>query len=162
MPLVARRGWGTKVATFSALHTSLHCSQETSLVFISFRRWVKPRTIVNEFHSTLHTRQSSIQNNKYQMSQKHSCFSWWWAHSCPKHVEKRNKHTKKCFTSWLYLQDHSQMLSFDRFHEMQSDSRRVPNRYLPWFQSFVLQYYVVWLHDYQLKLVTEDEGLANQ
>ena len=27
-------------------------------------------------HSTLHTRQSSIQNNKYQVSQKHSCFSW--------------------------------------------------------------------------------------
>ena len=22
-----------------------------------------------------------------QVSQKHSCFSWWWAHSCPKHVE---------------------------------------------------------------------------
>ena len=21
------------------------------------------------------------------MSQKHSCFCWWWAHSCPKHVE---------------------------------------------------------------------------
>jgi hypothetical protein len=23
-----------------------------------------------------------------------SCFSWWWAHCRPKHVEKRNKHTK--------------------------------------------------------------------
>ena len=22
-------------------------------------------------------------------------FSWWWAHTLPKHVEKRNKHTKK-------------------------------------------------------------------
>jgi hypothetical protein len=38
-------------------------------------------------HSTLHTRQSSTQNNKYQVSHKHSCFSWWWAHSSPKHVE---------------------------------------------------------------------------
>jgi hypothetical protein len=37
--------------------------------------------------STMHTRQSSAQNNKYQVSHKHSCFSWWWAHSCPKHVE---------------------------------------------------------------------------
>jgi hypothetical protein len=36
---------------------------------------------------TLHTRQSSTQNNKYQVSHKHSCFSWWWARSRPKHVE---------------------------------------------------------------------------
>jgi len=38
-------------------------------------------------HMLLHTRQSSTQNNKYQVSQKHSCFSWWWAHSRPKHEE---------------------------------------------------------------------------
>ena len=55
---------------------------------------------------TLHTRQSSTQNNKYQVSHWYSYFSWWWAHSRPKHVEKRNKHTKKnCAPSWLYLQD---------------------------------------------------------
>ena len=41
----------------------------------------------NDFHSTLRTRQSYIQNNKYHVSHKHSCFSWWWAHSWPKHVE---------------------------------------------------------------------------
>ena len=41
----------------------------------------------------LHTRQSSIQNNKYQVSHKHSCFSWWWAHSLLKHVEI-DKYTK--------------------------------------------------------------------
>ena len=59
-----------------------------------------------EFHSTLHIRQSSAQNNKYQVSRRYSYFSWWWAHSRPKHVEKRNKHTKKnCAPSWLYLQD---------------------------------------------------------
>ena len=35
-----------------------------------------------------------------------SYFSWWWAHSRPKHVEKRNKLTKKnSAPSWLYLQD---------------------------------------------------------
>ena len=57
----------------------------------------------------------------------------------PKHVEKRNKYTKKnCAPSCLYLQDHCQMLSFDRFHELQSDKRRVPNRYLPRLQSSVL------------------------
>jgi len=27
---------------------------------------------------TLHARQSAIRNNKYPMSQKHSCSSWWW------------------------------------------------------------------------------------
>ena len=47
----------------------------------------------------LHTRQSSTQNNKYQVSHKHSCFSWWWTPSRPKHVEidkyTKNKYTKK-------------------------------------------------------------------
>jgi len=38
-------------------------------------------------HMLLHTRWSSAQNNKYQVSHKHSCFCWWWAHSRPKHVE---------------------------------------------------------------------------
>jgi hypothetical protein len=67
--------------------------------------------------STLHTRQSSIQNNKYQVLHKYSCFSQWWAHSRPKHVEKRNKHTKKnCAPIWLYLQDH--FLSC--FHQMET------------------------------------------
>ena len=43
------------------------------------------------------------------MSQKHSCFSWLWAHSRPKHAEKRTKHTKKnCVLSWLYLQDYTE------------------------------------------------------
>ena len=37
--------------------------------------------------SAMHTRQSSTRNEKYQVSPKHSCFSWWWAHSRPKHVE---------------------------------------------------------------------------
>jgi hypothetical protein len=60
--------------------------------------------------STLHTRHSTIQNNRYQVSHKYSCFSWWWAHRRPKHVEKRNKHTKKNFApSWLYLQDYAGM-----------------------------------------------------
>jgi hypothetical protein len=53
----------------------------------------------------MHTRQSSTQNNKNQVSQKHSFFSWWWAHSGPKHVEKRNKHSNKnCAPNLLHLQ----------------------------------------------------------
>jgi len=39
---------------------------------------------------------------------KNSCFSWWWAYSCPKHVDKRNKYTKKnCSPSWLYLHNYT-------------------------------------------------------
>ena len=61
---------------------------------------------VQWINSTLHTRQSSKQNNKYPVSHKYSCFSWWWANNRPKHVEKRNKHTKKnCAPSWLYFRD---------------------------------------------------------
>jgi len=43
-----------------------------------------------EWNSTLHTRHSSTQSNKYQVSHRYSYFTWWWAHSRPKHVEKRN------------------------------------------------------------------------
>jgi len=54
--------------------------------------------------------QSSTQSDKYQVSNRYSYFSWWWVHSRPKHVEKRNKHTKKnCAPSWFYLQDHTRM-----------------------------------------------------
>ena len=58
----------------------------------------------------MHTRQSSTQSDKYEVSHRYSYFSWWWAHSCPKHVQKRNKHTKKnCALSWLYLHDYTGM-----------------------------------------------------
>ena len=70
---------------------------------------------------------SSIQNNKYQVSHKYSSFSWWQAHRRPKHVEKRNKQTKKNRApSWFYLQDYTGM------HGQQSIKyitflKRVPN-----------------------------------
>jgi hypothetical protein len=57
-----------------------------------------------------YTRHSSTQSNNYQVSHRNSYFSWWWAHSHPKHVEKRNKHTKKnCAPSWLYLEDYTRI-----------------------------------------------------
>jgi hypothetical protein len=66
----------------------------------------------------VHTRQSSTQNNKYQVSHRYSYFSWWWAYSRPKHVEKRNEHTKKsCAPSWLYLQDYT-AVSFGILHSV--------------------------------------------
>jgi len=64
------------------------------------------RLCAHSFHSTLHTRQSSIQSDKCQELHRYSYCSWWWAHSRLKHVGKRNKHTKKnCAPSWLYLQE---------------------------------------------------------
>ena len=76
---------------------------------------------------TLHTRQSSIQNNKYQVSHKYSYVSWWWAHSRPKHVEERNKHTKKnCAPSWLYLQKN--LRTFHILLSPTSQLHRTPDR----------------------------------
>ena len=55
-------------------------------------------------YQTWYERHSSIQDNKYQVSHKYSWFSCWWAHNRQKHVEKRNKHTKKnCAPGWFYL-----------------------------------------------------------
>jgi hypothetical protein len=51
----------------------------------------------------LHTRRSSTQSDKYQVSYWYSYFSWWWAYICPKHVENRNKHTKKELCTRLIL-----------------------------------------------------------
>jgi len=53
-----------------------------------------------------------VQNNKYQVSHRYSYFSWWWARSRRKYVQKINKHTKKnCAQSWLYLQNYTGMHS---------------------------------------------------
>jgi hypothetical protein len=61
-------------------------------------------------NSAMHTRQSSIYSDKYQASHRYGIFSWWWAHSCPKHVEKSNKHIKKnCAPSWFFLQDYTRL-----------------------------------------------------
>jgi hypothetical protein len=45
----------------------------------------------------VHTRQSSTQNNKNEVSHNHSCFFWWWAHSRPKHIEI-DKYTRNEYT----------------------------------------------------------------
>jgi len=56
----------------------------------------------------LHTRESFAKSDNYQVSHTYRYFYWWWAHSCPKRVGKRNKHTKKnCAPNWLYLQDYT-------------------------------------------------------
>jgi hypothetical protein len=75
-------------------------------------RQASGRVHTRQASGRMHTRQAAIQNNKYQVSHKYSCFSWWWAHSHSKSVEKRNKYTKKnCAPSWLCLQDCTRMHS---------------------------------------------------
>jgi len=82
------------------------------LVFVTLCRWLFGMQGGMK-HSTLHSKQSSAQSDKYQVSHRYSYFSWWWAHSRPKHVEKRNKYTtKNCAPSWLYLQDSNNILTF--------------------------------------------------
>jgi len=49
-------------------------------------------------------RQTYTQNNKYHVSNKHSCFFWWWTHSCPKHVEiDKYRYTKEKLCTKLVL-----------------------------------------------------------
>ena len=48
----------------------------------------------------------SIHSDKHQCRTDTVISSWWWAHGCPKHVQKWNKYIKQnCASSWTYLQD---------------------------------------------------------
>ena len=92
-----------------------------------------------EGNSTLYTRQSSTLSDKYQVSHRYSYFSWWWAHSRPKHVEKRNKHIKKnCAPSWLYLQDYTRM------HGQQNIKKR-PHLFTLTHHTFIFYLYLYFL-----------------
>jgi hypothetical protein len=72
------------------------------LVFVNLCGW--PSGMQGRMKNpSLHTRQSSTESDKYQVSYLYSYFSWWWAHSCPKRVEIRNKHTKKEVDTRLIL-----------------------------------------------------------
>jgi hypothetical protein len=57
---------------------------------------------VSDCYAGWNTRQSFIQNNKYQVSHKHRCFSWWWAHSRLKH-EEIDKYTRNKLYTKLVL-----------------------------------------------------------
>ena len=58
-------------------------------------------------HMLLHTRR----NNEYQVLHKHSCFSWWWTRSCPKHVQERNNILRKIVHQVGFIYK----VMFDRF-----------------------------------------------
>ena len=73
-----------------------------------------------EWNSSPHTRQSSIYSDKYQVSYRYGIFSWWLAHSCPKHVEKINKYIKKKLCTKLVL-----------FTRLYRDARSTKHKILP-------------------------------
>ena len=83
------------------------------LVLVILCGWLSGMQVAMKLHTFIPPcipDMSCIQNNKYQVSHRYSCFSWWWAHSRPKHIEKRNRHTKKnCAPGRLYLQDYTRM-----------------------------------------------------
>ena len=109
MPIIRRNN--CIYATLGICHSGWMTSTQVRRLHPAYQtvihtQWQIPSVAQIRFHSTLHTRQSSTQSDKYQVSHRYSYFSWWWAHSRTKLVEKRNKHTKKnCTPSWLYLQD---------------------------------------------------------
>jgi hypothetical protein len=79
-----------KEAAIRSIHNSYHTRKKSYV----FRLHICSHNRTEyKLHSTLRTRQSSTLNNKYQVSDKHSSFSWWWAQSRPQHVEI-NKYTK--------------------------------------------------------------------
>ena len=66
---------------------------------------------------------------KLQVSHIYNYFSGRWAHSSPKHVEKRSKHTKKnCAPIWTYLpvdtgMDGQQNVSYSHTCSLRRESR---------------------------------------
>jgi hypothetical protein len=57
------------------------------------------------------------------------------AHSRPKHVEKRNKHTKKNYApSWVYLQDNTEIHGQQNIKFCSGTSQTLPN---PHFSGYV-------------------------
>ena len=68
------------------------------LVYVTMCRWPSGMQVgmkLMKLNSDLHTRRSSTQSDIYQVTHWFNWFSWWWAHSCPKHVENRNKYIRK-------------------------------------------------------------------
>jgi hypothetical protein len=93
------------------------------LVLVIVCEWLSGLQSGMNFHSTLHTRQSSTQNNKDQVSQKHSCLSWWWVHSRTKHVENdKYKYTKNKLCTKLVLSTRLYRDAWSTEHKKENNS----------------------------------------
>ena len=99
-----------------------NCCIYATLVFVTLYGWLLVCWL--EFHST-HTEWQIPASHRY------SNFSWWWAHGCPKHVEKRNKCTKQNRApNWIYLQDNSYCSLSTKYPHL----RRPPKTQNKWTQ----------------------------
>jgi hypothetical protein len=105
-------------------HEKQLCSCDTWYLLFCVDDCLVRRVAWNSIHSTLHTRQPTIQNNKYQMSHEHSFLSWWRAYSHPKHVEidkyTKNKYTKNKLWTKLVL-----------FTRLYKDARKTEHKIIP-------------------------------
>ena len=86
------------------------CAHHQEKITISMRHWylslcvggVRPAGSIQSAYQT-----PPIQSDKPQCRIDTAIFSWWWAHGCPKYVEKRNKFIKQdCAPSWTYYQEY--------------------------------------------------------
>ena len=81
-----------KILNFTS-HSFLRCPVQDNHRLVNETKLVHDLFLLPgmQEHMLLHTRQSAIQNNKYQVSHKYSCSSWWWTWRGPKHLEVINK-----------------------------------------------------------------------
>ena len=100
---------------YSSLHISgthepiisRNCSIYATLLFVTLYGWFLFRWM--EWTATS---SPGVTHREWQnpVSHRFCNFSRWWAHGCPKHVERSNKYTKyNCASSWIYLQDFTRM-----------------------------------------------------
>jgi hypothetical protein len=82
--------------------TSIHY-----LVYVTLCGWLSIVPIGKEL-TDLHTRRSPTQSDIYQVLYWYNWFSWWWAQSCSKHVEKWNK--------WIRIVRHVGYLQKEKGH----------------------------------------------
>jgi len=69
-----------------------------------FSLWMASCLLVGLRLSLNPTSRPDATHREWQITEQF--FSWWWAHGCPKYVEKRNKCIKQnCAPSWTYLRD---------------------------------------------------------
>ena len=76
-------------------------------ITVSMRHWYMS-LCMSGVRNDISTRRPDATHTEWHIpvSHRYSNFSLWWAHGCPKHVEKWNRYTKQnCVPSWIYLQE---------------------------------------------------------
>ena len=85
--------------------------KDTSSAYAESPLRVNIKCILSSFQRLqLHTRRSSTQIYIYHMTYWYNEFTWWWTHSCPKHVKNRNKHKwKELYVKLVIYKDYTEM-----------------------------------------------------